>query len=253
MQEDIEARGIKLILKAAGQKVGLAEVSIRLIREKARATKAGVRAMYGYIPANQFNLDLCLDTISVLNRTKKDGYQFTPFELFTDDRIDHERDFRCTWGELVIVKKPKGISSDLRVTGEWAMVVRRFMNKSGVLKVFLLGTRRYAYRLNFLRAKVSDWMITAMNSIGEKSIGFEDQGEEIVEAEAQIESGPNLGDPERASGDAEQDWGDIPAAGGEHEVEELEMKPSGYWRKLTSRLTLRRSCVKSKLIYKSES
>ena len=48
MQEDIEARGVKLILNAAGQKVGLAEVSIRLIREKARATKAEVRAMYGY-------------------------------------------------------------------------------------------------------------------------------------------------------------------------------------------------------------
>ena len=45
MQEDIEARGIKLSLKAAGQKVGLAEVSIRLIREEARATKAGVRAI----------------------------------------------------------------------------------------------------------------------------------------------------------------------------------------------------------------
>ena len=73
-QEDIEARGVKLILKAAGQKVGLAEVTIRLIREKARATKAGVRAMYGFIPANQFNTDLCLDTISVLNRTTKDGY-----------------------------------------------------------------------------------------------------------------------------------------------------------------------------------
>ena len=40
-QDDIEAMGIKLSLKAAGQKVGLAEVSIRLIREKARATKAG--------------------------------------------------------------------------------------------------------------------------------------------------------------------------------------------------------------------
>ena len=60
MQEDIEARGIKLSLKAAGQKVGLVEVSIHLIREKARATKAGVRAIYGYIPANQFNIDLCL-------------------------------------------------------------------------------------------------------------------------------------------------------------------------------------------------
>ena len=49
MQEDIEAKGIKLTLKAAGQKVGLAEVTIRLIREKARATKAGIRAMYGYV------------------------------------------------------------------------------------------------------------------------------------------------------------------------------------------------------------
>ena len=84
-QVDIEAHGVKLILKAAGQKVGLAEVSIRLIREKARATKAGVRAMYGYIPANQFNVDLCLDTISILNRTTKDGYLHTPYELFTSD------------------------------------------------------------------------------------------------------------------------------------------------------------------------
>ena len=58
-QEDIEARGVKLILKTAGQKVGLAEVSIRLIREKTRATEAGVRAMYGFIPANPFNIDLC--------------------------------------------------------------------------------------------------------------------------------------------------------------------------------------------------
>ena len=83
MQEDIEARGIKLILKAAGRKVGSEEVSIRLIREQARATKAGVRAMYRYIPANQFNIDLCFDTISVLNRTvKKDGYQLTSYELF---------------------------------------------------------------------------------------------------------------------------------------------------------------------------
>ena len=39
-REDIETHGVKLIFKAAGQKVGLAEVSIRLIREKAKATKA---------------------------------------------------------------------------------------------------------------------------------------------------------------------------------------------------------------------
>ena len=117
MQDDIEAMGIKLSLKAAGQEVGLAEVSIRLVREreKARATKAGVRAMFGYMPANQFNMDLCMDTISVLNRTKRDGQTATPYEMFSGDVIDYERDFRCRWGELVIVKKPKGISIDGRM------------------------------------------------------------------------------------------------------------------------------------------
>ena len=83
---------------------------------------------------------MSLPTISVLNRTVKDGYQLTPYELFTGESIDYERDFRCRWGDLVIVKKPKGISSDLGVTGEWAMVVRRSMNKTGVLKVYLIGT-----------------------------------------------------------------------------------------------------------------
>ena len=98
--------------------------------------------MYGYLPANKFNIDLCLDTISVLNRTIKDGYRAAPYELFihTGEHIDYERDFRCCWGDLIIVKTPKGISSDLGVTGEWAMVVRRSMNKTGVLKVYLIGT-----------------------------------------------------------------------------------------------------------------
>ena len=100
MQEDIEARGIKLFLKAAGQKVGLAEASIKLISEKARATKAKQElSMATYL--QPVNVDLCLDTISVLNRTRKEGYQATPYELFTGDSIDHTRDFRCRWGELI--------------------------------------------------------------------------------------------------------------------------------------------------------
>ena len=78
--------------------------------------------MYGYIPANQFNIDLCLDTISVVNRTVKDGYQLTPYELFTGEKIDYVRDFRCRWGDLVIVKKPKRVSraiSELPGSGPW--------------------------------------------------------------------------------------------------------------------------------------
>ena len=96
MQEDIEARGIKLFLKAAGQKVGLAEASIKLISEKARATKAKQElSMATYL--QPVNVDLCLDTISVLNRTRKEGYQATPYELFTGDSVDYMRDFRCCW------------------------------------------------------------------------------------------------------------------------------------------------------------
>ena len=100
--------------------------------------------MFDDMPANQFNVDLCTDTISVLNRTKRDWQTAAPYEIFSGEVIDYERDFRCRWGELVIVKTPKGISSDLRVTGEWAMVVRRFMNHTEVIKVYLIGTRKYA-------------------------------------------------------------------------------------------------------------
>ena len=60
------------------------------------------------------------------------------------------------------------------------MVVRRCMNKTGVLKVYRIGTRRYAYRLHFRRAKVPEWVITTMNNIGEASIGFEDSTEELL-------------------------------------------------------------------------
>jgi hypothetical protein len=71
IEDKLLMNGIELKLKAAGQKIGLAEMSIRLVREKARATKAGVRAKFNYLPPNQFNVDLCLDSISVLNRIPK--------------------------------------------------------------------------------------------------------------------------------------------------------------------------------------
>jgi hypothetical protein len=88
IEPDIEAAGVRLSLKAAGQKVGLAEVSIRLIRVKGRCTKAGVRERYGYLPPNQFNVDLCEDSCSVLNRVPKEGQTLSPFELFTGRSID---------------------------------------------------------------------------------------------------------------------------------------------------------------------
>ena len=42
-----------------------------------------VRAMHGCIPVNQYNLDLCLDKVSVLIMTTKGGNRHTVFELFS--------------------------------------------------------------------------------------------------------------------------------------------------------------------------
>ncbi len=49
LENHLKEYGIELILKAA-QKVGLAEVNIRIIRVKARSTKTGVRDKYGSVP-----------------------------------------------------------------------------------------------------------------------------------------------------------------------------------------------------------
>ena len=40
-----------------------------------------------------------------------------------------------------------------------------------MIKVDLIGTHKYAYRLKFKRATVPEWVIIAMSSIGDKSIG----------------------------------------------------------------------------------
>jgi hypothetical protein len=172
-ENTLSAHGIELVLKAAGQKVGLAEVSIRLIREKARATKAGVRAKYGYLPPNQFNMDLCMDSIAVLNRIPKRGQSETPYEIFTCTRIDYMRDFRVEWGEPVVMKKPKRISLDLGVTGHWSVVVRWIMNGTGVLKVYLVQTKRYAYRLHFTCAAAPEWVLETLKDLrADLNIGF---------------------------------------------------------------------------------
>jgi hypothetical protein len=145
----LKQNGIELILKAAGQKVGLAKVNIRTIRVKVRKTKAGVRDRYKYLPPNQFNMDLCIDCLSVMNRIPKVNQEKSPYEIFTGKKVDYLRDFRAEWGEPTIVKKPKGIASDLKVTAEWAVVVHQIMNGSGVLKVYLIQSQKYAYRLQF--------------------------------------------------------------------------------------------------------
>jgi hypothetical protein len=117
-----------------------------------------------------------MDIISDINRSPKKEETKCPWEKFTGNQIDYLRDFRTEWGEPIIVKKPKGIASDLRQSGEWAIVVRRIMNGTGILKVYLVSTRRMAFRLKFHRAKPPIWILNLLNNISiDSKIGFEDQ------------------------------------------------------------------------------
>ena len=109
----LQSLGIHVDFKAAGQKVGLAEVSIRYVRESARATKAAVRDTWGYRVPDVFNVDLVADTVCTLNRGIKVGQSKSATEIFTGRRPDYQRDFRVTWGEIVVVKKPKGIAANV--------------------------------------------------------------------------------------------------------------------------------------------
>jgi hypothetical protein len=61
--------------------------------------------------------------------------------------VDWLRDLHVKWGEPVVVNNPKGLTSDLRTTGQWAVVVRRMMNGTRVVKVYLIQSKKYAYRL----------------------------------------------------------------------------------------------------------
>ncbi len=155
----LKAESMELIPKAAGQKVGLAEVSICLVCSKARATKAGIHAKYSYLPPNQFNVDLCLDSIQVLNWIPKANNNASPYEMFTSQKVDVLHDFCADWGEPVIVKKPKGIASDLHATGQWGVIVHQIMNGTGMVKVYLIQSKQYAFCLHFQHAIPPKWVL----------------------------------------------------------------------------------------------
>jgi hypothetical protein len=180
LENHLKEHGINLILKAAGQKVGLAEVNIRIIRVKARSTKVGVGDKYGYLPPNQFNMDLCLDCLQVINRLPKTEQGKSPYGIFTGKGVDYLRDFKAGWGEILLVKKPKQLASDLNVTAEWAAVVRRIMNGTGLLKVYLVQSKIYAHRLHFKRAKAPEWVLEELQNLKTSAIGFEIEEDETT-------------------------------------------------------------------------
>ena len=59
----VEALHIRTKLKASNQKVGPAEIDIRLLKDGARATKSGVREQYGYNAPPQLDVNSCQNAL----------------------------------------------------------------------------------------------------------------------------------------------------------------------------------------------
>jgi hypothetical protein len=97
------------------------------------------------------------------------------------------RDLRVEWGEPVVVKKPKEAVSDLKVTEQWGVVVRHMMNGTGVLKVYLVQSKRYAYRLHFMRAVAPEWVLESLKELNsDMNIGFEADSENYDEEISEV-------------------------------------------------------------------
>lgn len=60
--------------------------------------------------------------------------------------------------------------------GEWVIVVHCIMNGTGVMKVYLIQSLKYAYRLPFEWAVAPTWVLEASGNVAQASanIGFED-------------------------------------------------------------------------------
>ena len=79
------------------------------------------------------------------------------------------------------------------------------MNGTGVLKVYLVQSKCYAYRLHFARAIAPEWVLENLKDLSdniqigfeEESQGSEDAGlEAVVEEEKQVEVFDNTYDPD---------------------------------------------------------
>ena len=174
----VEALHIRTKLKASNQKVGLAEIDIRLLKDGARATKSGVREQFGYNAPPQWNQDLCHHVNSCQNALVRTGMSKSPAELFTGRTLDGVRDLRgLHWGQPVLAKRPnvEG-ASDLREKAQWVVPVRCYRDGSGLVKVYVVETKKYAHRFKFAHAKPPARIMQLLSQISpSEQIGFEDE------------------------------------------------------------------------------
>ena len=153
--DHLRGSGITPKLNAAGQKVGEAEVSIRIIKDRMRSTYYGIRQKYNYLLPKLFFKDLFIDSIKTQNLIVRHDESKCPRELFTGSKLDPLRDLRADFGEIVLCLRPKeGACRGMEPKADWAIILDRSINGTGVIKVYNIEAKSYAHRLKFIRAVV---------------------------------------------------------------------------------------------------
>ena len=105
----LQSKGVDLSLTGAGQKLGLAEVCGRIVKNSCRATLAGILERFGYHYPAKWIPRLVGDIVCVLNRTARRGETLSPSQKFFGpaSAMDLLRDMRAPIGEILLFKRPK--------------------------------------------------------------------------------------------------------------------------------------------------
>jgi hypothetical protein len=109
----LKTKGVDLTLTGAGQKLGLAEVSGRVVKNRCRSTLAGIKERFGYPYPTKWIPRLVADVVCVLNRTARRGESLSPSQKFfgVSSAMDLLRDMRASIGEVLLFKRPKRTAS----------------------------------------------------------------------------------------------------------------------------------------------
>ena len=170
----LKTKGVDLSLTGAGQKLGLAEVSGRIVKDRCRSTLAGIQERFGYKFPAKWIPRVVADVICILNRTTRRSESLSPSQKFfgKDSAMDLLRDLRAPIGEILLFKKPKRTaSSPISVMkAEWGIVVGRSFDRRGVLEVYLIESKSYGHRFKFARVAVSSFVMTIARSLCESSV-----------------------------------------------------------------------------------
>jgi hypothetical protein len=94
------------------------------------------------------------------------------------------------------------------------------MNHTGVIKMYLIQSKKYAYRSHFARALAPEWVLEALNMImAEVSIGFEDGAEEDLQGMVQEHQKTDANDYELVDDAIDIEDDDVTIVGGADRVD----------------------------------